>query len=367
MIQMPSSAEKHTSPPGRKQIARNLSMECCKLIASCFVVFIHAPFPGETGKLVDCLARFAVPTFLMISGYFNYQAGSAAIARRLKHILSLILIGTVVDLCWGCIATELEGGSTIAFLRAAIPDPEEVIRWIVLHFHPYAGHLWYLNAIATCYLLLYAYTRFRGEEQVDYKPFYYLCLNLFVILFIFGIVDPANGRDPVINTRDGWLMGLPMFGIGLFIREYQGQIFERFDLPAWKLVVVILAGALFSVLQWKTVLIGIMPFGTVFEVLALMLLLVSHPNLPLKTKWAEKLVLSFGPISTWVYVLHLTALSAYGKLLQPAVAAALGEGEGWACPWIVLGMSLAAAVAAEGIQRMVKRLRKRKKGAVSCR
>lgn len=367
MIQNPSSAEKYISSPVLKQSSRNLSMECCKLIASFFVVFIHVPFPGQAGKLVDCLARFAVPTFLMISGYFNYQADSAAIARRLKHILYLILVGTVVDLCWGCVATELEGGSTVAYLRAAILDPIEVIRWIVLHFHPYAGHLWYLNAIATCYMALYVYTRFRGEEKVNYTPFYYLCLNLFVILFIFGIVDPANGRESVVNTRDGWLMGLPMFGIGLFIREYQERIFERFDLPAWKLIAVIVGGALFSVLQWQTVLIGIMPFGTVLEVLALMLLLVSHPNASPKRKWAGKLMLSFGPISTWIYILHLTVLSVYVRVMQPAVAAALGAAEGWLCPWIVLGMSLVAAVAAEWIQKTVKRLRRRNKGAVSCK
>lgn len=343
-----------------RKAERNLSMECAKLIASFFVVFIHAPFPGKTGELINCLACFAVPMFFMISGYFNYGADSSAIRRRTKHIFSLIVTGTLMYLVWGCISTELQGGSTIAYLRAWIFDPIEIVQWVILHYHPYAGHLWYLNALAACYLLFWVYTKFWEDGQIRYQPFYYLALNLFVICFIFGVLPPANNADPVnIGIRDGWLMGIPMFGAGLFLREYQDVIFRRFQLTGKKLLIVILAGALFSILQWYAAKIGIMPFGTIIEVIALMLLLASHPKLPAGWKWLERLAVHFGPISTWIYITHLMVFMAYGLFLGEPMTALLGAWEPWLQPVIVLVLSIVLAIICEQVSLLWKKLRKK--------
>lgn len=340
---------------------RNQTMECCKLIASFFVVFIHVLFPGKLGRLIDCLGRFAVPMFFMISGYFNYQASSATVLRRAKHIFKLIIGGTVLYLLWGCIETELGGGSTVAYLRAAIPDPIEVVQIILLHIHPYAGHLWYLNAILTCYLCFWAYTAFQEEKPVNYRGFYTVCACLFTINFIFDIVASGNeSADFYASSRNGWLMGLPMFSLGLFIREYQERIFRCFHLTTKKLVLLVIGGMLFSVLQWDTTGIGIMPLGTLIEVLALMLLMVSHPTIVPRSSKAESIILSFGPISTWIYISHLMFGMAYGLLLQPTVAAAFPDTEGYLQPLIVLGMSVIAAIVWEIAMGLLKKLRKTK-------
>lgn len=132
---------------------RNQTMELCKFIASFFVVFIHAPFPGKLGGLVDCLARFAVPMFFMISGYFNYQATSRQVLRRLKHILTLFLIGALFRQFCICLSIELNGGSTIAHLLTVIPESDEIMRLLILQIPPYTGHLWYLCAMMVCYLI----------------------------------------------------------------------------------------------------------------------------------------------------------------------------------------------------------------------
>ena len=53
---------------------RNKNLDAVKAVAACFVVFIHVGFPGETGQIIKVIARFAVPFFFMISGYFCYYA-----------------------------------------------------------------------------------------------------------------------------------------------------------------------------------------------------------------------------------------------------------------------------------------------------
>lgn len=45
-----------------------------KLVASYMVVFIHVSFPGQFGIDIVYLARFAVPFFFIVSGYFSYNS-----------------------------------------------------------------------------------------------------------------------------------------------------------------------------------------------------------------------------------------------------------------------------------------------------
>lgn len=335
---------------------RNLTMECVKLLASFFVVFAHATFPGRVGTLIVTFAGFPVPMFFMIAGYFNYGADCAAIRRRLKHILSLILMGTLIYLVWGAVSTELAGGSTIAYLRAWLPDPIEIVHWIVLHAHPYAGQLWYLNAAAFCYLLFWGYTKFYEGDALDYRPLYRLSMGMGLVLFFFGILAPIAGMESPVHLRNGYVLGLPMFGLGLFLRERQADIFARFGLTDKRLLAIMLAGIAFTVLQWYCTGVGILAFGLLFSVVALMLLMISHPRVP---HWLEGPAKHFGAISTWIYITHLAMVLAYVELLQQPMQALLGEAEPWLCPLVVLALSIVAAVVADQLSAMRRRLRKK--------
>lgn len=319
-------------------------MECAKLVASILIVFNHIFLPGAIGSALYCLSDFAVPMFFMICGYFNYQADARAITRRTVHILKLLLIATVLHLLWGCIATELDGGSTIAYLRAWIPDPDEVVKFFVLHMHPYAGHLWYLIASAATYLVFLLYTRFFEEKPVNYRPFYTLALCLFTVCFASEFFCPILGTQSPFECRNGWFLGIPMFAAGLFIREYQSRIFRCFSLTTGKLLLLIVAGMAFSLLQWNTFSNGLLSLGTLVMVISLMLFLVSHPEVPVRSQLAQNCIASFGPISTWVYLLHLLVILIYDDLLHDRFVSAFGEQESWFGPLFVLLISLLAAI-----------------------
>ena len=72
---------------------RNETLECCRILAAVFVVFLHVPFPGLMGRTVNCLARFAVPLFFAISGWFSYGAKPEKLLRRMGKILLLEAVG----------------------------------------------------------------------------------------------------------------------------------------------------------------------------------------------------------------------------------------------------------------------------------
>lgn len=346
--------------PGKSSVTpkRNQTMELCKFIASFFVVFIHAPFPGKLGGLVDCLARFAVPMFFMISGYFNYQATSRQVLRRLKHILTLFLIGALFRQFCECVSIELSGGSTIAHLLTLIPEPDEILRLLILQIPPYTGHLWYLCAMMVCYLVFWLFVRFQEECPTNYQGFYVLGGALFSIFFALDVIAPASGATELgIHMRNGWFFGLPLFASGVFIHQYQQQILRIFSSSVWKLAGVMGLGMLLSVLQWNSLGIGTMPFGTIFEVAALMLLMISHPQVPfLKEKTARTL----GALSMWIYLLHLPLYLVFGQFIREPFVAMFPKVGPYLEPLVIAAISLAAAGIFECLSRIIKKhLRKK--------
>lgn len=339
--------------------ARNQSMECCKMVASILVVFWHVPFPGEIDGFVKCFSCFAVPVFFAISGYFNYGADQKTLSRRLKHLLKLYITAIGVTFLWGCIQTELRGGSTIAFLRQFLPKSEEIAAWFLFQLDPRLGQLWYLLSACLCYVFLRVYVGFFSEEKIDYRPLYTIAFSLFSVFFALGILAPVSGMDiPYLLYRNGWFMGLPMFTLGIFIHNYQDRILANFHLTGRKLVLLILAGILLSILQKKTMGMGQMTLGALVEMVALMLLLVSHPAVT-TSAWGTRLVAKFGAWSTYIYLFHVTLLQVYSSYCQAPISAAIGSAEEFFRPFVVAAMSLLFAIVFERGEWLLKRISKR--------
>lgn len=81
----------------------NYCLDCFKGIACIFVVFMHCEFPGKLGMLVQCISRFCVPFFFMVSGYFYFYNGEASKQekinrawKKIKHLGTIILAATAL-------------------------------------------------------------------------------------------------------------------------------------------------------------------------------------------------------------------------------------------------------------------------------
>lgn len=66
---------------------KNDCLNVWKGIAAFAVVLIHCTLPGVPGEIIKGIARFAVPLFFLISGYFAYGREDAVLRRREIHIL----------------------------------------------------------------------------------------------------------------------------------------------------------------------------------------------------------------------------------------------------------------------------------------
>lgn len=342
---------------------RNQSMECFKMIAAIVVVLLHQPFPGQLGTVVSVVGSIAVPMFFAITGYFNYGADREAVIRRLKHLLRLYLIVIVTTAVCGVVSTELQGGSTIAFLRTFPPDLEEIMRLLVLHQEPRNAQLWYLISVGVCYLFLLLYLDFRGGKTSDYRPVYIIGACQFSVFLSLGcLATPVGMKVPYLLWFNGYYFGISFFVLGIFLHQYQQQILENFRLTPKKLWSLFLFGLALSLLQDSTIGMGQIPLGGFLEILALMLLMISHPAVTDRSGFLSGCLARFGSWSTYVYLLHIRVTVLYRDLLQPVLLARMADPrlEAYLSPLIVAGLSLLAAMAFTFGERLCRALFRRK-------
>lgn len=338
-------------PQAQRKPARNQTIECARLMASFLVVFIHCPFPGNFGRAVSGVARMAVPLFFVISGYFAYGIGEDKAAGRLWRVLRLNVSASLVYAGWKCLKAACYWEPFPEYLWQVVPTGEEIVRWVLLNDNPYAGHLWYLAAAAVCWLVLWGYLRFFDDGQVRYQMLYGICACLMAVLFAAGELAVLLGVDvPYMLYRNGVFLGLPMFGFGIFLGQYRQRLVERFALTDRRLVFLIFLLLGFSLVCRFTVDSVDLPISIALAAGALMLLMVSHPNALGTRDCLSRAAQKFGALSTDVYIWHLLILEAYEMVGQTWFAEALGKWEGNLRPILVLGITLAAAIALEGLR-----------------
>lgn len=187
---------------------KNDCLNVCKGVAAFFVVFIHCNFPSPVGGMMNGLARFAVPLFFMISGYFSYQKRIDVIRSRTRKIWRLFLLSNSVYFIWKVAVSWWE--ETLSWgMMADLFSPISLMRWIFLNQSPMMSHLWFLGALLYCYLF---YGFLIGHIKEEY--FYFLIPVCLVCNLFLG------NKISFMYVRNFWLTGLPFFLWGhWFARE----------------------------------------------------------------------------------------------------------------------------------------------------
>lgn len=342
---------------GRKE-----AIECCRLMAAVLVVFIHCQFPGAFGACMNCLARVGVPFFFMVSGYFAYGAGAPVIGRRVVSAAKLNLAATGLFVLWGMYKTHFIDYGQVGKWLADNLSAQSLSKWLVVNVNPFAGHLWYLAALLCILCGMYLYERWQDGNR-NYQPLYRLGAALGAVQILLDSTAKIVGFDmPYMFCRNGLVWGFPMFCLGLFVREYQDKITEVYRLTKGRLLLLVAAGAGLSLLQWFGSGPAEMPVGTYVEVTALLLFLISAPQISGSRKWLAAMIGKFGSLSTYVYVTHLFWRDLYEAFLRDPLLGALngnGAAEAWLYPAAVVLLTLATGVLWVGACNAVKEIGRR--------
>lgn len=261
---------------------RNRCLDSLKGIACIGVVFIHVRFPGEIGNFIWMLARFAVPVFFMISGYYAYgmniEKNHIKIIRRIKKIIFIFICAAIPYIIY-------------TYYNPVYLDIDyiQIIRIIFLSDLSFinAGILWFLPSLIFGYLFFIFLNKFNL-----YNKFYILVPVLFMIRLIIQL-----HTEDVCCINNFALTAIPYMMIGHYIASHEDKI--KKILSNKKLVIYIFISLFFVGIR-RFLKVDITYLGIIMYSVSLFLLAVRNP----KTVLSPKLEMIGMKYSLYVYVLH---------------------------------------------------------------
>lgn len=333
-------------------MARIESVDTFRFIAISAVIAIHtSPFgvsinegPGNAlsfmrlNTLVDLLARFGVPYFFVISGYFwgikirNGACPNTVSKRAIKKLLILFLVWSAVYIPFFDVGSFAEYG-LIAPLKTAywhlldlLNDPATFI------FQGTKGHLWFLVGLLCSIAIATPFVKKRKMNAL---------VALSIGLYLIGLSAKAYSASPLgisldFNTRNG-----PFFGTLFFVSGYLLSGLQPTQLWLKRGLLIAAFGYLmhFSELYYLWKWYGTDPhqdyvFGTYFVGIgAAVASLSNHPSL-IKSGLGR-----IGQLTLGIYAIHYIFID----LLRPLGKQAIPLWDLWYF-MLVLGLSVLSVV-----------------------
>ncbi len=161
-------------------MSENKVLNFLKGIGCLAVIFIHVKFPGKFGEMISLLCQFAVPIFLMISGYYAYKCDESVIKRRLIKIIRIFIFSFIIWSLYSIAIMLLKGNSLINYVIATF-TLKSLLKMVVFCTIDYAIPLWYLIAMIETYIAWYLIIKHHKNSLR------YICIYI-ILLFIFHIV-----------------------------------------------------------------------------------------------------------------------------------------------------------------------------------
>lgn len=302
---------------------RNRSIDAVRAIACTFVLFVHCPFPGTFGIYVSALARFAVPFFLMVSGYFAYRdtdaAMLAAAKKQLRSTGKLTIAGTLLYAASNTLRDTLSGGQPLHWL-SGILSRTGIRRFLIFNRAVFLSSVMYY-----LFMLLYVYGLYMLFVRAGAMRIAYAAI---APQLITGIVMNEFTGAPWYYTGNWLLTGLPFFMLGHLIAARKLHIPhpERFILP----------GALLLCLETRLDAEIYCSFGALILSVSILMTCLTHPQ----ARMPEELV-RFGHRSSVIMFLIHCAVRDYMKMLLPQSIPLYA----WGMPLVVLILSVATSLA----------------------
>ena len=207
---------------------RNLSVDIMRIIAAFSIVALHCvPLNEVVGIAIHGIARFAVPLFFAITGFYSEAVSVERARNKLYQTLMIIVVATLIYLIRDIAIQIRQTGDVYSYIQTLL-NVKTLSKIVFLGQNPVAGHLWYLNAIAFIYILLILEATINSHKYIRPSFFYNLGAAGLVVLLACDLF--AKGAEMHVNNalyRNALFMGLPMFLMGYLIRQNYNDEIER--------------------------------------------------------------------------------------------------------------------------------------------
>lgn len=279
-----------------KEKSRNMSLDVLKLIASYVVVFIHFKFSGLTGDIVDALARFAVPVFFMISGYFAYSNSIEKLISKMKNIIKIYFLGAVIYICfYGILALYDVGIKGAMWYCILYFNPMSIVKFIVFNVPRSSEHLWFLVALIYVYGLHYFFVKWKIKDCV----YLWIGVVLLAIHLLLGVGLSSIGIViPPCVIRNFLFMGYPFYCIGMLIRKNEDLVHKKITYK--RAMILILIGVIETVISYFICGGNELYIGSVLVAVALLIISLKTKEIQINEK-----IIKLSQTSTGIYLIHI--------------------------------------------------------------
>ncbi|MDD3416429.1 MAG: acyltransferase [Lachnospiraceae bacterium] len=271
---------------------RLIGLDILKGVCALFVVFIHFPFLGISGKIITVIARGAVPVFFMCSGYFlkkSDECNFLVFTRKVKHIGKITIASVMLYIIYtaycsgiGYVISEI---NIVNLAKVLIFNAPQISSW----------HLWFLFALLYAYTLYYMMCKLNLQRYKLGIAVVGLAVNLIIREFLYAI-----GIDILAQfVRNAYCFGLPFFIIGTWIRDSKHRVQEIQTSKCWRMVIVGLCIAILENQLWGDYTLEL-SFGIILYAVFLFVLAVKY-------KGRDFFILEYigRNCSLYIYVIHV--------------------------------------------------------------
>ena len=323
----------------------NLPLYFMEGIASIMVVFIHCRFPGNFGVAIETIARFAVPLFFVISGYFQFYSDKQKLKSKIKSILKIIFISMLIYSIYSLYTYNFD---IYTWIKQTY-NIENILKLIFFNYTSFIiSHLWFLFALLYCYI-----TYMLVKEKKNFNKVYYISIVIIVLTMIIRCIMSYFDVDITIQKimfRNWIFFGLPFFFMGCYIRQNQEKIISKLNNK--KLVLCMLLAIILCIIE--KVLGKILfnakleyYFGNILLVFSMFLFALKNENLQLKG-----IITTIGKkYSLYIYILHYLII----KILQDFIQTYNIRINGYIIPIIVLAITILLSIMIYHIKNIFNR------------
>ena len=269
----------------------NQLIEVCRFLACVMVVFSHVPFPSPYGTYVRALARFAVPFFLMISGYFLYGENLAVkVQKKLRNTMEIIAVAGTICLIWNSINSYLRYGSASRWIHGFM-HKQTLVDFLMFNRAIFFNSVFYYYfMLVYIYLLCLLFVRWNLSLESCRLP-------MIVILTVCAwYIDHFTMKD-WYYVGNALFTGIPMFLIGQhihahpdFVRRLKGRE-----------ILLMLLGLLLTGIEFRVMNTGnYVYFGQILMAVALLCCCLNHSH-----KTMPRILIFLGSsCSLYIMVIH---------------------------------------------------------------
>lgn len=287
-----------------------------KFICAMLVVLIHTDFILKPALLPVC--RFAVPFFLMVSGFFLCEPDGSLSPCKIAGIFKKMVVVTVaLQMLYYFVAVA---GEYLTGPEGFIWNfPTHLRYWsiVIAHGGLFGVHLWYLNSYIWALAILWILVSMRCERFVYYLIIPGLVANLLLGSYLVVGDEPNGGL-----IRNALVTSLPFLAIGVLLRRNQHLVMS--PRRSWLLL---LAGLPLLYAESAAISRGGEPLGDLNIVTIPLSVLFFMALLAMPAAKAPAMLVSGGRrLSSHVYYYHKGLM----MLLDPLIPAQVIAVAGWA-------------------------------------